>query len=162
MPSFRRQVEQALAGHLATDGGVGAIPEQLDVGRLWASYHGLLEALPPICAERLDHLTLGLARDYWLRELYLASPDLFVHTLALLGRLAVLRFLIVSHPLARAAATLVDEEAQRTTFDRGAVEAIYGFCRAVDHSPQFPELLATALRRGGSFTLATATALLKG
>ncbi len=153
--AFHGLVVAALRSH-GDDGGVSvdeAGQITMDLPVLWSSYERRRDTWRKQHGARIDLYFENFARTYWLREWYTRSPDLMVHTLTLLVRIAVLRFLLFSHPsLPAALAAPVDE--QRAALDRAAVEVFYKFSRAVEHEGKFLAEIAGSLVDLGDKTFA--------
>jgi lysine-N-methylase len=100
--------------------------------------------------EAIDRMLTSYAIDYWLKDYYTGSPDLAVHAGNLVLRVALLRFLLFSHPGFDAA------DPARTL-----VEVTYKMSRAVEHDAAFAKNLDTILARLQITSLAHAVFLMK-
>ncbi|OLC08311.1 MAG: hypothetical protein AUH42_01830 [Gemmatimonadetes bacterium 13_1_40CM_70_11] len=78
-----------------------------------------------------------------MREPFTQAPDLLTHTIRMLVRVAVLRFLLFSHP------SLSAPFSDQRTLDQAAVEVFYTFSRAVEHCTVFLELVHGTLEKNG-------------
>jgi lysine-N-methylase len=96
-------------------------------------------------AARLDQFFESYCKQFWFKEWYVDSVDLARHLQGLLVRVAVLRFLLLSHPL--------------EDLDKLAVEVFYGMARGIDHHDEFLKLIGEGLR-GQLPTLLHAASLL--
>ena len=147
-------------------GGVGpAVPREeqgvIPSPSLIAAWQARQAAWPRHLAWRYELYLRNYVHYLWLDDWYFAHHDLFVYVLQLLVRVAVLRFLLISHPAARAAFALDGEAAQVEALDKVAVEVFYTFSRAVEHTQAFIDSVVTALDRQGLVALPTAAALIK-
>lgn len=98
---------------------------------------------------RIEHYLSRYAENCLHREWFIAMPDPYTFAHLLTVRLAVLRFLLYSHP---AVLALVDGRSREATdiapygeLDRTAVRITYRFCRAFDHDLGFQEAVYRAL-----------------
>ena len=72
---------------------------------------------------RLDQIFENYCKQFWVREWYVDSVDLYTQLQQLLVRVAVLRFLLVSHP--------------SEDLEKAAVEVVYSMTRGVEHHSEF-------------------------
>jgi hypothetical protein len=128
LPRFRDLVVRTMASYGQV--GEGSLPE------LWQAYTARRQQWMALEAERIDLYLENYAKNYWMREWHVLSNDLLAHTLRLLVRVAVLRFLLFSHPSLLESVALAPE-ARRETLDRAAVEVFYNFTRAIEHDAEF-------------------------
>lgn len=124
-------------------------------------------------AARLDRVVANYAMNHWLTSPYTESADLTLYVQDLAVRIAVLRFLLLSHPdlaaawRAVAAESLVSDApsggtvALERTLDRVVVEVFYKFARAIDHSPAFLAEIARGIAAAGVQPFALTVMLLK-
>lgn len=111
-------------------------------------------------APRIDRYFENYAKNYWAREWYSGSPNLLMHTVQLLARMVVLRFMLFGHP-ALAAAIDADVAAKEAALDRAAVETVQKFSRAFEHQASFMQSLAERLTNSNMVSLAPAVCLAK-
>jgi lysine-N-methylase len=109
-------------------------------------------------ASRIDRYFANYAKNYWAREWYVGSPDLLTHTIQLLVRIAVLRFLVLGHPKLIAAANAPEPE-RALALDQAAVHAVHTFSRAFEHDGQFTNHLKQQLAAANLISLAHASCL---
>jgi hypothetical protein len=76
------------------------------------------------------------------REWFVSMPDPFVYIHLLTIRLAVLRFLISSHPRIR---QCLQQRADSTEIDKLLVEIVYLFARGIDHNHAFLHVVYQAM-----------------
>jgi len=159
--SFRVLVDKILATYHDVDGVAldeNGVPT-LSVSDLWAAYADRRQFWLERHHDRVDLYFENYAKNFWLREWFVTSPDLLVHSQRLLVRVAVLRFLLFGHPWLKAAMSLEDPAAQREALDRAAVDTFYKFSRAIEHEGSFLDLLAARLVEQGMNTFSHATLL---
>jgi lysine-N-methylase len=84
----------------------------------------------------IDRMLTSYAIDFWLKEYYTRSRDLAIHAGKLVLRIALLRFLLFSHPH-------FDEEDPTRTL----VEVTFKLARAVEHDAEFADNLDSLLAR---------------
>lgn len=150
--SFRELLATVLLGarNAVADGIVDVSPSAL-----WTKHVAAQQAVDTKFSAQLDLMFENYAKNYWFREWYTRSPNLFVHARKLLVRIAVMRFLLLSHP------DIVAVGDDSAAFDRLAVEVFYKFSRGVEHSKSFLERVETILNERGLDTLAHTIFLLK-
>ncbi|HEX6244461.1 MAG TPA: flagellin lysine-N-methylase [Polyangiales bacterium] len=95
-------------------------------------------------AARIDGYLTNVAKNFWVCEWYAQAPNLLVHQLKLLVRIAVTRFLLLGHPALRAAQNGTPEE-QGRALDQAVVEVVHRLTRAFDHDPPFKHRLQEGL-----------------
>jgi hypothetical protein len=97
---------------------------------------------------RLDQYATSYAADWWMRDPFTESADLAGFVLDLLARVAVIRFLLLGHPsLEEAAAAGSSAPRRLEALDRAAVEVVYTFSRAVEHSAELRKRLHEVIAR---------------
>jgi len=151
--SFRQLVIDVLrsyAGPLSDDGQV-----DLDPSTVWETYRARRDALIAH-HPRIDLVVENYCKNHWLRDWYTRSADLASHQRRLLVRVAVLRFLLHSHPRLAEASTV-----DAATVDAVAVEVFYKFSRGVEHAAPFLTRIAEILDAEGPRSLAQDIFLLK-
>jgi lysine-N-methylase len=142
-PRFQELVKLVLSGYAqrgegarqVQDGDVLISPEPL-----WEAYRARRERLKAAVGDRLERYFENYAKHYFIRYWYTDSKNLFVHVQTLLLRLAVLKFLLVSHPLLDGIEQLGEAE-RAAAADRAVVDAVYSFSRHLEHFPLFLEKL---------------------
>ncbi len=122
--------------------------------KIWAAHIERRKALSPLQTERLEQYLERYATNYFLQDWYPLSPTLLEHTLQLLLRVALLRYLLLAHP----GFTPIAEVA---ALDRAAVEVFYATTRAYDHSESVREALSATLAKRNMLDMTHAAALLK-
>ncbi len=111
--------------------------------------------------DRIDRYFTNYAKNYWIKEWYTDSSNLLVHAENLLVRIAILRFLLFSHPALKMAENLGDIAAQEKVLDQTAVEVFQKFSREMEHSKRFLENIQKTMEAQQMQSLAYALFLLK-
>lgn len=149
--SFRQLIATVLLGSRRAQ-PAGAV--DVSLSETWAKHQRQKQYVEERFGPALDLIFENYAKHYWFREWYARSPNLFVHARKLLVRMAVLRFLLISHPDIE---TIQDVEG----FNKLAVETFYKFSRGVEHSAGFLVRIEKILEENHVDTLAHAIFLLK-
>jgi hypothetical protein len=111
-----------------------------DVDQIWRAHLEQRARWQVALPGRRALIFANFAQQHWLRSWYTRAPNLLEHTHALVVHVLLLDYLLHRHALL---ATLPDDrQAQRSAFDRAAVEVFYRFSRAIEHEPVFAPLLA--------------------
>ena len=76
------------------------------------------------------------------REWFISMPDPFVYFHLLTIRLAILRFLITSHPRIQ---SFLQQQADSAQIDKQLVEIVYLFARGIDHNLAFLQVVYQAM-----------------
>lgn len=111
-------------------------PALADGARLDVAYRARQRIVDDVFRARIDHYLFNYARHFWMKDWYTLSPSLWLHTQSFLLRVAILRFVLLGHPQALAAARL-GPTAGQDLLDRLAVRAFYSLSRAMEHSGGF-------------------------
>jgi len=94
----------------------------------------------------LDKIFTRYVQNNLFRELYTSMPNLFMYIHMLTVRVAMLKFVIVSHPgIINILASDKPEQEQKTLIEEKIVEVIYQFSRSVDHNKSFLEIVFYAI-----------------
>jgi lysine-N-methylase len=110
-------------------------------------------------AARVNRYFVNIAHNYWMHRLPLEAPDLMVHMLRLLALMAVLRFLLFSHPsLVPKGDDDGDDLGQR--LDAAVVEVLFKTARHIEHGPLLTDM-ENALDRVQLRSLAGAVYLIR-
>lgn len=123
-----------------------------DFSALIARYRQLRQSGEPY-AQELEGYLENYCRNYWLREVYTESPNLLNHLQILFIRVAILRFLIFSHPKM--------ESMQAEGFIELAIDVFYRFSRGLEHDRVFTEKIRTAMEDNQMQSLAHLVLFLK-
>lgn len=111
-------------------------------GALWEAYRGSRVRWEGEFPDRVARYISHYSANYWMQNQFTASPDLLTHLLRLLARVAVIRFLLFTHPalgvLGEANET---RESRQEALDRAVVEVVYCFSRVFEHADTMLELL---------------------
>jgi lysine-N-methylase len=84
-------------------------------------------------APRLEHILDNYCRHFIVRHWYIDAPTLLTWIQRLLLRVAILRLLILGHPMVSKAVAAEPAERDRLV-DAAAVEVIYALTRALEHN----------------------------
>jgi lysine-N-methylase len=141
---LQRWVSEVLTG--GETGTADATPA--DVAALFARHRQRAATLSPEATAILDLAFANYAQNYWFREWYLKSPDLFAHGRRLVVRVALLRLLLLGHPSFPAAAA--DPEALRALL----VRLFSIFSRAIEHNNELLIAIEAELDARGIHSLA--------
>jgi lysine-N-methylase len=99
----------------------------------------------------------NFARHHWLTGWQVDSRSLWDHVAALLYRFALLRFLVLAHPLLEGSRA-AGYAGRRQAFQRAAVDTAYKLVRELDHGERTAELQARTRSSVDSLTCALAVA----
>ena len=144
--AFKALVNAAYGPYLGVEevskAGDGAPEYTLRGDELWQAYLVRRARWEGRFPARIAQYFGNYAANYWMRHPYTKSPDLLVHMLQVLVRVAMLRFLLFNHP----ALQDVGEGQSRgpideAVLDQTAVEVFYLFSRAIEHSPPLLRLV---------------------
>jgi lysine-N-methylase len=168
IPEFHQLVVDALSSHLGPANALAGDPETISIPRekVWTQYQQRRAYWTQILGWRIDQMFGNYCENYWLRDWYVTSENLLVHAQRLLVRLAILRFLLFSHPRLRIEQDQpslgpADMEAHRTALEETTVEVSHKVLRALEHDPSFLERVQQALQAEGAHSLAHLMFLLK-
>ena len=112
---------------------------------LWQSYQHIWEKVNSRFGARLeDYLTRYLV-NCLQREWFISMPDPFIYMHLITIRLAILRFLIVSHPevVALLSKDTGDDIVRR--FEQKVTDIVYMFARNIDHNHAFLNVVYQAI-----------------
>lgn len=153
--SFRQLLADVVVGREATPLDTpGGTTVDVSPTALWQAHQARRGRWSAETKQRIDKYFENYARNYWLREWYVESPNLFRHARRLLIRVAMLRFLLICHPR-------LAGDFDAATLDATAVEVFFKFSRGIEHSPTFLDHIEALLDARGLTTLAHALFLLK-
>jgi lysine-N-methylase len=149
--SLRRCAEAAGADGTATE-----IPGPV----LLEGYERLRARWEPILGARVDRALTNYAKNYWMKDWYVQSPNLLVHAQGLALRIAILRFLVFGHALIADAECGTREE-QEAAVDRAVVDVVQRFSRRFEHDARFLKAIEQYLAKQDMQTLAHTIVLLR-
>jgi lysine-N-methylase len=164
IPYFRQLVADVVSAN-----GRPAATGDASGETLWPAYRERRAYWTVAYGGVLDRWLGNYCKNYWLRDWYVLSPNLLVHTQNLLIRLAILRFLLFSDsrlqdaamPAAGVAHAAVDARARLATLQTTAVDVIHKVVRAIEHDPSFLQRVQDTLEAEGLQTFAHLVFLLK-
>lgn len=111
-------------------------------------------------AARLEQYVTRYAQQYVAREWFIMQPSLMQYVMGLLARVAVLRFLLLSHPELHALAAREDDAAI-TQLDAFAVRVVYALSRMLEHDEPLARQLIAELEEQDMTRLEHAVCLSK-
>jgi lysine-N-methylase len=167
IPSFHQLVSDGLASYQQLPSPLPNGPVSIALDELWEQYQERRRYWTTLLGKRLDQMFANYCKNYWLKDWYVLSRSLLAHTQGLLLRLAILRFLLFSHPQLQAAAdasvlpSQPATKAQERILERTTVEVFYKVCRALEHDPSFLDKAQGALEAEGIQSLAHLMFLLR-
>jgi len=136
---------------------------QVDASQMIEQYRQRRDRLQAVFGPRIDLYFENYCRNYWFGQWYTSSASLLEHAQNLQVRVAVLRFLLFSHPSLTdlcGEKNLAVEEAQ-ATLDRVAVEVFYKFSRGIEHDNCLLQQVQNALMEQGLVSFAHTVLLAK-
>jgi lysine-N-methylase len=149
--AFRGVIDAVLDSYVRPAG------DAITAEELWRAYRARREAVLARDGARIELYFENYCQQFWLRDWFLDVDNLYVHVQALLVRVAVLRFLLISHPALQKGPS--EPEERRAYVDNVAVQVVYSFARGIEHQDEFLTLITKGLRAQLP-TLAHAAALL--
>ena len=123
---FRDVVTEVLDSYHAEIGATDVSAEEM-----WTVFVKRRDAKMARSGARIDELFEKYCKQYFLRDWYVDSLSLFSQLQGLLVRIAVMRFLFLSHP---------DEDV-----DKLAVRVVSAMARGIEHHDKFLKLIGEAL-----------------
>jgi lysine-N-methylase len=156
--AFGKLLHDVLAAYSPAGSEATIQSEAAPVQAMLQAYLAQREHWAPF-AGRIDRYFANYAKNYWAREWYVGSPDLLTHTIQLLTRLCVMRFLLLGHPRLIAAASASEPE-RALALDKAVVDTVFTFSRAFEHDGQFIKHLKEQLAASNLITLAHASCLI--
>jgi len=142
-----REYETVMPGQLQESTLEDALPPEL----LWQAYRPHHTLINKYFQTELDRCFSRYLINCLYREWFITMPDLFTYIHMLVIRLAILRFLVFSHPaIMQLAERLEAEQATVSTADITAlreyiVDVFYKNSRAIDHNSVFLKVVYDAI-----------------
>jgi hypothetical protein len=97
----------------------------------------------------MDKVFSRYVQNSIFRELYTSMPNLFTYIHMLTLRVAMLKFLIVSHPeiieILRTDESGQNNDSQQALIEKKIIEVVYQFSRSIDHNNSFLEIVYYAI-----------------
>ena len=116
--------------------------ENLPPDELWHCYQRNWDMLNAHYGIRLEQCLSRYLVNCLQREWFVSMPDTFVYLHLLTIRLAILRFLIASHPRIL---QCLQQQTDSTEIDKQVVEIVYLFARGIDHNHAFLQVVYQAM-----------------
>ena len=116
--------------------------ENLPPDELWRYYQQNWDVLNAHYGIRLEQCLSRYLVNCLQREWFISMPDPFVYFHLLTIRLAILRFLITSHPRIQ---SFLQQQADSAQIDKQLVEIVYLFARGIDHNLAFLQVVYQAM-----------------
>ncbi|MDB4976036.1 MAG: hypothetical protein JWN48_4377 [Myxococcaceae bacterium] len=158
LPEFRGVVHAVIAHYMGLEGAIDArVNLSVNAQTIMPSFEASKQSWSSL-APRLDSYLTNYAKNYWAREWYFNSPNLLMHTVQLLLRIATLRFLLFGNPLLTTASELSEPE-RELALSKALVQTVHRFSRAYEHNPTFTVALQEQLVQSKVISLAHATRL---
>ncbi|MDH5409283.1 MAG: hypothetical protein OEY00_11795, partial [Gammaproteobacteria bacterium] len=129
----------------------GDLHEALPPESLWENFKENKELVNNCFQKQLDEYFSRFLMNCLHREWYITMPDLFTYLHMLTIRLAVLRFLIYSHPDILQIAESLNEDAAKASdsdinkLNKIVVDVVYNYSRAIDHNMLFLKVVYDAM-----------------
>jgi len=96
--------------------------------------------------ELMDRVFSRYTQNSIFREMFTSMPNLFTYVHMLTIRVAMLKFLIVSHPeVISLLDNGLDKKTQQKLLEEKIIEVIYQFSRSIDHNMSFLEIVFYAI-----------------
>jgi len=137
---------------------------KLSANELWQAYSERKKRIETASGEKIDQYFKNYCDNYWVTEWYINSPTLLIHMQNLLARIALLRFLLYSHPGLPDVSDDISEPGQKQSeavLDDLAVEIFYMVSREIEHVPVFLKKIQESLEEEQMQTFAHLVFLLK-
>ena len=116
--------------------------ENLPPDELWRCYQQNWDVLNAQYGIRLENCLSRYLVNCLQREWFISMPDPFVYIHLLTIRLAILRFLIASHPGIQ---HCLQQQSDSSQIDKHLVEIVYLFARGIDHNLAFLQVVYQAM-----------------
>ena len=143
VPRMLKLVDTIFGEYATSGGGVRTDGEggwTLSPEPLWEAYRARRDALEAAHPDRMERWFRNYCQHYFVHEWYSDSPTLLSYLQTMMLKLALLRFLLVGHPMVREALSLPEAEAG-PILDRALVEVSYSLSRSIEHGPAFLDAL---------------------
>lgn len=132
---YREQVQQ--------QDDVEVYGENLPPEPLWHAYQQNWERLNASYGARLEQCLSRYLVNCLQREWFISMPDAFVYIHMLIIRLAILRFIIASHPQVQ---QILEQDGDTDELDKLLVNIVYLFARGIDHNLTFLQVVYQAMQ----------------
>jgi lysine-N-methylase len=108
----------------------------------------------------LDQAFENYCKIFWMKDLYVHSPNLLAHATSCMLRIAILRYRLFYHPALENPVPESTAAERRTLLERALLTVVTEVARAIEHDRPFQNSLDAALARRGMQDLAHASLLL--
>ncbi len=148
---FVKQVFGEYENLMAGEDTVSRQDETLPPEHLWQCYRQRRALIDKYFADELDRCFTRYLINCLYREWFITMPDLFTYIHMLIIRLAVLRFLVYSHPgIYQLAENIMQKNdsisaADQEELRKYLVEVVYRNSRAIDHNTVFLKVVYDAI-----------------
>lgn len=119
--------------------------EHIPPDELWKLYQQNWHKINARFGARLEKYFTRYLTNCLQREWFISIPDPFVYIHLITIRLAVLRFLIASHPDIQSLLEFDDSDEIEKRLDSSVVEIVYLFARGIDHNHTFLNVVYQAI-----------------
>jgi lysine-N-methylase len=109
---------------------------EVSAAELWSAYRPRRDERMARSAARIDQFFENYCKQFWVRDWYVDFVTLYQYAQALVVRVAVLRFLLLSLPAS----------ADPETLQRAAVDVFASMARGVEHHNEFLKLITEGLQ----------------
>ena len=127
---------------IQSQGDMEVYGDNLPPEELWQCYQQNWDRLNAQYGVRLEQCLSRYLVNCLQREWFVSMPNPFTYIHLLTIRLAILRFLIVSHPGIQ---QCLQQQRDRGEIDRQLVEIVYLFARGIDHNLAFLHVVYQAM-----------------
>lgn len=147
---FIRQVFAEYENRIPVTAAHSGLDEALPPDQLWRCYQERRRLIDKYFSNELEKCFTRYVVNCLYREWFITMPDLFTYVHMLVIRLAILRFLVYSHPeIHRMAEDLVSKKESTSMQDlhrlrEYLVDVIYRNSRAIDHNTPFLKVVYDA------------------
>lgn len=137
-----RDIFESYRVQIQDDADVELYGDNLPPDELWRCYQQNWDRLNAVYGVRLEQCLTRYLLNCLQREWFVSMPDPFVYLHLLTIRLAILRFLIASHPDMQ---RVLQQGGDRDVLDQKLVTIVYLFARGIDHNHPFLHVMYQAM-----------------
>ncbi len=152
--AYSQFIKQVFAGYealLPETCGTDELDDALPPDMLWLAYQERRGLVDSYFSNELDRCFTRYLINCIYREWFITMPDLFTYVHMLVIRLAILRFLVYSHPAIIQIAERLHQNAQQADENdiiklrECLVDVVYKNSRAIDHNTMFLKVVYDAI-----------------